>query len=186
MCVGHQREELNIRLDGKEMKQVDGFVYLGGMVTEDTHSAAEVRCRTQAGVNAWRKVESAPATSTSTVRRGDVNIVALFAVIAFYLVIFLIGVFATWKSTNSVNLMLANREIGIVVGIFIMTGATLTVIVGLDDKWAIIISASVVLLYTIAGGLYSVILTDVFQLMFIIGGLWFAIPFHGPTPPGRR
>ena len=27
------------------------------MVTEDGHSAAEVRRRTQAGVNAWRKVE---------------------------------------------------------------------------------------------------------------------------------
>ena len=57
MWVGHQREELNIRLDGKEIKQVDGFVYLGGMVTEDGHSAAEVRRRTQAGANAWRKVE---------------------------------------------------------------------------------------------------------------------------------
>ena len=34
-----------------------GFVYLGGMVTEDVHSAAEVRRRTQAGANAWRKVE---------------------------------------------------------------------------------------------------------------------------------
>ena len=30
MWVGHQREELNIRLDGYEIKQVDGFVYLGG------------------------------------------------------------------------------------------------------------------------------------------------------------
>ena len=57
MWVGHQREELNIRLDGKEIKQVDGFVYLGGMVMEDGHSAAEVRRRTQAGANAWRKVE---------------------------------------------------------------------------------------------------------------------------------
>ena len=57
MWVGHQREELNISLDGKEIKQVDGFVYLGGMVTEDGHSAAEVRRRTQAGANAWRKVE---------------------------------------------------------------------------------------------------------------------------------
>ena len=25
MCVGHQREELNIRLEDKEIKQVDGF-----------------------------------------------------------------------------------------------------------------------------------------------------------------
>ena len=57
MWIGHQREELNIRLDGKEIKQVDGFVYLGGMVTEDGHSEAEVRRRTQMGANAWRKVE---------------------------------------------------------------------------------------------------------------------------------
>ena len=33
-----EREEMNIRLDGKEIKQADGFVYLGGMVTEDEHS----------------------------------------------------------------------------------------------------------------------------------------------------
>ena len=39
---------MNIRLDGKEIKQVDGFVY---------HSKAEVRHQTQAGTNAWRKVE---------------------------------------------------------------------------------------------------------------------------------
>ena len=57
MWVGRQREELNIRLDGKDIKQVDGFVYLGGMVTEDGHSEAEVRRRIQAGANAWRKVE---------------------------------------------------------------------------------------------------------------------------------
>ena len=45
MWVEHHREELNIRLDGKEFKQVDGFVYLGGMVTEDGHSEVEVRRR---------------------------------------------------------------------------------------------------------------------------------------------
>ena len=49
MWVGHQREELNIRLDGKEIKQVDGFVYLGGMVTEDGHSEVEVQRRIQTG-----------------------------------------------------------------------------------------------------------------------------------------
>ena len=38
MWVGHQREDLNISLDGKEINQVDGFVYLGGMVKEDGHS----------------------------------------------------------------------------------------------------------------------------------------------------
>ena len=46
-----------MRLDGKEIKQVDGFVYLGRMVTEDGHSELEVRRRTQVGANGWRKVE---------------------------------------------------------------------------------------------------------------------------------
>ena len=57
MWVGRQREELNIRLSGKEIKQVNDFVYLGGMVMEDGHSEVEVRQWIQAGANAWRKVE---------------------------------------------------------------------------------------------------------------------------------
>ena len=57
MWVGHQREELNIRLDDMEIKQVDGFVYIRGMVTEDGHSEVEVQCWIQAEANAWRKVE---------------------------------------------------------------------------------------------------------------------------------
>ena len=62
-----------------------------------------------------------------TAGRGDLNITALVVVIGFYLVIFLIGTFATWKSktwktTNSEHLILAKRDIGIVVGIFSMTG----------------------------------------------------------------
>ena len=57
MWVGNQREELNVRLGGKEITQVDGFVYLGGTVTEDGHSEVEVR-RIKAGANAWRKVEA--------------------------------------------------------------------------------------------------------------------------------
>ena len=46
-----------IWVDGKEIKHVDDFVYLGGMVTEDGYSQVEVRRRIQAGANAWRKVE---------------------------------------------------------------------------------------------------------------------------------
>ena len=66
MWVGHQREEL-VRLDDKEINQVDGFVYLGGMFTEDGHSEAEVRRRTQAGANAWRKVTPACLYGLETV-----------------------------------------------------------------------------------------------------------------------
>ena len=56
MWIGHKRE-FNIRLDGKQIKQVDVFVYLGRTVTEDGHPEVEVRRRIQAGVKAWRKVE---------------------------------------------------------------------------------------------------------------------------------
>ena len=45
ILVGHQREELNIRLDSKEIKLVYGYVYLGGIVTEDGHSDVEVQRR---------------------------------------------------------------------------------------------------------------------------------------------
>lgn len=202
----------------------------------------------------------------------NLNITALVVVVLFYVVIFLIGIFATWRSKTwktkkTEDVMLAKRDIGIVVGVFTMTatwvgggyingtaeavftegmglvwsqapigyalslclggllfakkmreagyvtmldpfeqrygrvmsallfipallgdifwsaailsalGATLTVIVGLDNKWAIIISAGVAVLYTMVGGLYSVAFTDVFQLVCIFGGLWLCIPF---------
>ncbi len=32
MWVGKQREELNIRLEGKDIKQVKNYVYLGGNI----------------------------------------------------------------------------------------------------------------------------------------------------------
>ena len=57
MLGGHQTEDLNISLDGKEINQVDGFVYLGGMIKEDGHSELEMRCRIQQGANARGKVE---------------------------------------------------------------------------------------------------------------------------------
>ena len=60
MWVGHQRKELNIRLDGMEIMQVDGFVYLGGMVTADELSAAEVRRRTRVVLRAPRFSPSLP------------------------------------------------------------------------------------------------------------------------------
>ena len=57
MWVGHQKEDLNVSLDGKEINQVDGFVYLGGMANEDGHSEVEMRCRIQQGANARGKVK---------------------------------------------------------------------------------------------------------------------------------
>ena len=49
------REELNIRLEGKDIKQVKNCVYLGGNIPEN--GRVEVQRRIQAGANAWRNVE---------------------------------------------------------------------------------------------------------------------------------
>ena len=50
MWVGKQKEELNIRLEGKDIKQVKNFVYLGGNISENARVEVEVRRRIQAGV----------------------------------------------------------------------------------------------------------------------------------------
>ena len=57
MWVGKHREELNIRLEGKYIKQVKNFVYLGGNISENGRVEVEVRRRIQAGANALRNVE---------------------------------------------------------------------------------------------------------------------------------
>ncbi len=57
MSVGKQREELNIRLEGKDIKQVKNFVYLGRNISENGRVDVEVRRRIQAGANARRHVK---------------------------------------------------------------------------------------------------------------------------------
>ena len=49
------KEEVNIRLEEKDIKQVKNFVYLGGNIS--VNGRVEVRRRIQAGANAWRNVE---------------------------------------------------------------------------------------------------------------------------------
>ncbi|XP_061485600.1 high affinity choline transporter 1-like [Rhineura floridana] len=56
-------------------------------------------------------------------------------------------------------------------------GATMKVILDIQDYLAIILSACTVILYTLLGGLYSVAYTDVIQLAFITVSLWICIPF---------
>ena len=46
-------QEFNIILDGKENKQVNGFVYLGGMVKTDGQLNVAMRLCVQAEENAW-------------------------------------------------------------------------------------------------------------------------------------
>ena len=50
-------------------------------------------------------------------------------------------------------------------------GSTLSVILGLDNTVAIVVSAAVAMLYTLFGGLHSVAYTDVVQLFCIAIGL---------------
>ena len=55
--IGHQREELDIELEGKILNQRDSFVYLGGAVCGDGKTEREVRRRVQAATNAYRAVD---------------------------------------------------------------------------------------------------------------------------------
>ena len=55
--IGHQREELDIELEGMKLTQGDSFVYLGGAVCGDGKTERQIRRRVQAGTNAWRAVE---------------------------------------------------------------------------------------------------------------------------------
>ena len=55
--IGHQREELDIELEGNQLTHRESFVYLGAAVCGDGKTEREVRRRVQAGANAWRAVE---------------------------------------------------------------------------------------------------------------------------------
>ena len=59
--IGHQKEELDIELEGNILNQRDSFVYLGGAVCGDGKAEREVRRRVQAGANARRAVEGVMA-----------------------------------------------------------------------------------------------------------------------------
>ncbi|XP_070799548.1 high affinity choline transporter 1 [Pituophis catenifer annectens] len=61
--------------------------------------------------------------------------------------------------------------------IFSALGATISVIIDINNTISVIISASIATLYTLVGGLYSVAYTDVVQLFCIFLGLWISIPF---------
>ena len=54
---------------------------------------------------------------------------------------------------------------------FLFVGATLSIIINLDNTTSVIISACIALVYTLFGGLYSVAYTDVVQLFCIFVGL---------------
>ena len=49
--IVHQREELDIELEGKKLTKRDSFVYLGGAVYGDGKTEREVCRRAQAGAS---------------------------------------------------------------------------------------------------------------------------------------
>ena len=57
LSIGAHREELNIKLEGRTIRQNNSFIYLGGAVSSVGRSETEVRRRVQAEANAWRQVE---------------------------------------------------------------------------------------------------------------------------------
>lgn len=56
-------------------------------------------------------------------------------------------------------------------------GTTFGTVLGLDFSMSIILSAAIAIAYTAIGGLWAVALTDVIQLILLIGGLALVIPF---------
>lgn len=60
-------------------------------------------------------------------------------------------------------------------GILAALGATLAVIIDMDQGTSVILSACIAVFYTLFGGLYSVAYTDVIQLFCIFLGLVSAV-----------
>ncbi len=61
--------------------------------------------------------------------------------------------------------------------ILMALGTTFGTVLGLETTPAIIISALIAIAYTAIGGLWSVALTDVFQLFLLLAGLFLVVPF---------
>lgn len=60
-------------------------------------------------------------------------------------------------------------------------GASISVVIDLDNTTAIIVSAAIAIFYTFFGGLYSVAYTDIVQLICIFVGLVSLLSFNVST-----
>ena len=56
-------------------------------------------------------------------------------------------------------------------------GTTFSVVLDLDYTWSIVLSATIVVAYTMTGGLWAVAVTDVAQLTVLVLGRWIVVPF---------
>ncbi|XP_028446048.1 high affinity choline transporter 1-like [Perca flavescens] len=116
----------------------------------------------------------------------SLNVPGLIVMVLFYLLVLGTGIWASMKSRRLQKSMqadrteitlLGNRGISMVVGVFTMTGATMSVILDLPYTVCIWLSAAVAIIYTLLGGLYSVAYTDIIQLTLIFFSLWLCVPF---------
>ncbi|XP_019644011.1 PREDICTED: high affinity choline transporter 1-like [Branchiostoma belcheri] len=67
-------------------------------------------------------------------------------------------------------------------GILAALGASLSVVLDMDLLVCVLISAAIAIFYTLFGGLYSVVYTDVIQLFCIFIGTWLCVPFAFTNP----
>ncbi|XP_068184110.1 high affinity choline transporter 1-like isoform X2 [Antennarius striatus] len=107
-----------------------------------------------------------------------------------------VGIFtmaATWIGANTVVgsvEMMCTPSMGLirVIVLFLsysstfIVGGTMSVVLDLPFSLCIWISAAVVIIYTLLGGLYSVAYTDIIQLVLILGGLSICVPFVMTSP----
>ncbi len=63
-------------------------------------------------------------------------------------------------------------------------GTTFGLVLDLDVTRSILLSAAVVILYTVSGGLWAVAITDVAQLVVLVGGLALVVPFVASATGG--
>lgn len=74
--------------------------------------------------------------------------------------------------------------IGLTASQFIATSTIVTVMLGIDYRYAVTITAVVVTLYSVMGGMWSVTLTDFVQVFLIVFGMAIAVPFALKTTGG--
>ncbi|XP_030202966.1 high-affinity choline transporter 1 isoform X2 [Gadus morhua] len=119
------------------------------------------------------------------------NVPGVVVMVFFYLMVLGTGIWASFKSkreskkssADQVEMtLLGNRGIHLVVGMFTMTGAVMSVILDISYTVSIWISAAVAITYTLLGGLYSVAYTDVIQLILMFFSAWLCVPFVLMSP----
>ncbi len=80
-----------------------------------------------------------------------------------------------WAAVLSLPAMLG--EIFWSAELLVAIGSTFGILLGMDLRTAIVLSAAVVTAYTVVGGMWSVAYTDAFQLLLVVIGLAVALPF---------